>query len=90
MGIKETLEVFAFLDAAGVAMAAARKDGKIDWKDALIPEVRALVPKFASAAGGAQIVVGEIKDLSADEIGEIYAAAVQAAKSLMNGLLGKV
>lgn len=68
VGIKETSEVLTFIGSAAAAIAKAKVDGVIDWKDLLNAETRAMIPAMLAAANDGNLISAEMKNLSPEEI----------------------
>lgn len=64
-GIQNIVEILDVIEGLIDALAAAKADGKIDWKD--IPKFAALWTKLQKAAADLQLVAAEIKDIDGAE-----------------------
>lgn len=85
-GVKETLDVLALVDAVAAAVKAALEDHKIDFRDALRAETRAVLPAAQEAVAGAQSIPLELADLDASEVAQIAAAAFKAGKAILDAV----
>lgn len=84
-GIKETAEaVIAALSVFDAVSKAKKNDGKIDFNDLglLIP----VLPKVGAALDGSDKIVPEMKDLSAEEAGELIQLV---AEGLTGGIVSE-
>lgn len=84
--IKESLELLDGLKVVAVGAKVVFKDGKVDIND--LPEAMVLLGQLGTitaALQGVELVMPELKDLSADEVNQLIAkvleivAAVKAA-----------
>lgn len=85
--IKETMDVFTMAKAAAVAIKAAKADGRVDWKDLLSQESRALLPAVQAAVKDSQLIAEELKDLNQEEAKLLASSAVEVVWLLVDAVM---
>lgn len=65
VGIKESLEVIAFMKNLSLSIEASMKDGKVDILDTI--HVIQMAPSLLAAVNGIDQIKGELKDLDQKE-----------------------
>lgn len=60
MALNETQDFIALIDVLGTAIADAKKDGHIDWKDA--PKLVPVMVALKSALNGSDKIAEELKE----------------------------
>lgn len=83
VGIKETKELIAGMEAVGVCVAQIEKDHKIDMTDAAhLVELGGKFNILKDAFSGIGSISSEIKDLNEAEIMELGVAVFTAVKNI--------
>lgn len=86
-GIKNTLEILQLLKACVKAYKASAADGVVDWRDALRPEIRALIPAAQAAITDGKLISEEFKDIDNAEAQRLYEEMAVIAVELLEFLL---
>ena len=60
MALNETQDFIALIDVLGTAIAEAKKDGSVDWKDA--PKLVPVMVALKSALNGSDKIAEELKE----------------------------
>lgn len=86
-GTKETMEVIVFVDDVAAALKAAKADGVIDWRDALRPETRAMIPAMLNAARGGELIPAEAKSWTPEQISDLLLKVGEALGHLVEAVV---
>jgi hypothetical protein len=84
-GIKETMEAVQLIEKVAEAIAAAKADGSIDWKD--LGKLGPVVVAMKDAVAGGQMLQAELKDLNAGETQLLFEAIVNATGKLVSAII---
>jgi hypothetical protein len=84
-GIKETMEAVKLVEKVADAIAAAKADGSIDWKD--LSKLGPVVVAMKDAVAGGQLLQAELKDLDAGETQLLFEAIVGATGKLISAII---
>jgi hypothetical protein len=87
MEIKNTVELLQLLKACVKAYKSAAADGIVDWRDALKPEVRALIPAAQAAISDGGLIAAELKEIDGAEAQKLYEELASVAVELLEFLL---
>lgn len=87
MATKESDDVVAFLNGLAGAIAGAKEDGEINWKD--IPEVFKLATLARDAVTGSDGILGEIKNASGEELDHILGSIAGSLANLVAAIATK-
>lgn len=83
-GIKETLELLDLVEQLGKVLQSAKEDGKLNWMD--LPKFAPLIVAGKRAVDGGKFIAAEIKDLDANEVGELTSKLIAAVTALVAGV----
>lgn len=82
-GIKESLELLEGVKVLGVSAKKVLADGKVNLAD--LPVLLGLIsdfPVLTAAVQGADLVLPEVKDLSADEANQLVAKVLEVVNAI--------
>lgn len=85
-GIKETQEAITLISKMADAIAAAKADGSIDWKD--LAKLGPVVVAMKAAVDGGNLIPAELKDLDAAETDVVWGSLWTAVGKLITSVIG--
>ena len=85
VGIKETQELIALVQAAADAIKAAKADGEINWRD--VPKVAGVLVALKAAVQGGNQIKAEMADVSKEEAQELMQQGMAAVISMVQAFI---